>query len=66
MKCHRFLMFCEVHYNMKPTPPQNKQGRNEGFNSRVRQIVNSIKVPLSVRDKDLVIRDKESIQHFQV
>lgn len=48
MKCHRFLMFCEVHYNMRPTPP--KQGRNEGFNSRVRQIVNSIKVPLSVRD----------------
>lgn len=37
-------MFCEVHYNMRPTPPQNKQGRNEGFNSRVRQIVNSIKV----------------------
>lgn len=50
MKCHRFLMFCKIHYNMRPTPPQNKQGRNEGFNSRFRQIVNSIKVPLSVRD----------------
>lgn len=43
-------MFGEVHYNMKPTPPQNKQGRNEVLNSRVRQIVNSIKVPRSVRD----------------